>query len=369
MTGGTLRQLGSQKFIDFLTGVRAASAEGLEAANNRLLGPSDLWAFCGSTIWRNKISLGVCGGHSAGYDDGHYAQDLATGAWEVLLPCSAQASRGATATAEYGEWTPNRPASAHSFFHLVTAGDDIIYGAHGAIGYQASRSGQAFRWKGSLNGGAGAWERYGDNGHMIPPQPHAVLYDPRRNRIMRIPLTMSSNVLTIPANNASATWTVHSLLAWPPTDIYQSIGYHEAQDCYVMVDQHQTTTRNRAWVMDPDNLRAGWIEVPVRGSTPDLENGGLEYVPPMQAFAAASTYEPATLYYLAPTAGRFGAWSWAREVFTGPVTAAPWESSGGTAATPWSRMRWSSSLGGLVLLKSTGRLTEVFTPSTVAARN
>ena len=347
--------------------MRAASPEGLDAANNRLLGPSDLWAFCGATIWRNKISMGVCGGHSSGYDDGHYAQDLATGAWQVLLPCSAEASRWATATAAYGEWTPNRPASAHSFFHLVTVGDDIIYGAHGAIGYQASRSGQAFRWKGSLNGGAGAWERYGDNGHMIPPQPHAVLYDSRRSRILRIPLTLSSELLTIPANDAAATWTAHSPLSWPSTDITQSIGYHEVLDCYVMVDQHQLLTRNRAWVMDPDNLRAGWIEVTVTGSTPSLESGGLEYVPPMQAFAMASTNEPDTLYYLAPKSGRFGTWAWSREVFTGTGPAAPWTASAGTLATPYSRMRWSSTLKGLVLLKATSSPTEVFTPSSVAA--
>ena len=133
-----------------------------------------------------------------------------------------------------------------------------------------------------------------------------------------------------------------------------------------MVDQHQLLTRNRAWVMDPDNLRAGWIEVAVTGSTPNLENGGLEYVPPMQAFAAASTYEPDTLFYLAPTAGRFGAWQWYREVFTGAGPAAPWAASGGTLATPWSRMRWSSTLRALVLLKSTSSPTEVFTPSSVA---
>lgn len=366
VTGGTFRQLGTQKFTDFLTAVRAASPEGLDAANARLLQPAGQWAFCGATIWRNKISLGVSGGHGDAFDDGHYAQDLSTGAWEVLQSCSAEANGRAVADT-YGEWTPgvHRPASQHTFFHLVTVGDDLMLPVMGAIGYQASRSGQAHRWNGSLNGGAGAWERYGNN-HIFTPEPRYCHYDESRNRIVRIPLAFNSTFSTIPANDKSASWTDHITSAWPYTDIYQSIGYHEQLDCYVMVDQHQVTTRNHAWVLNPSNLAAGWVEVAVRGSTPDLLSCGLEYVPPMRALASASTYEPSRLYYLQPTGGRFDAWEWSTELFTGPTAAAPWEATPGTAMNPQSRMRWSSTLRGLVLLKAPHAPTEVFTPSQVA---
>ena len=366
MTGGTFRQLGTQNFVDFLNAVRTASAEGLDAANNRLLGPAGVWAFCGSTIWRNKISLGAAGGHGDAFDDGHYAQDLGTGNWEVLLPCSAEANGRAIADT-YGEWTPGaqRPASQHTFFHLITVGDDLMLPISGAIGFAASRSGQGHRWKGSLNGGAGAWERYGNN-HLFTPEPRYCHYDASRNRIVRIPLSFNSTISTIPANDSTASWTDHGVRAWPYSDIYQSIGYHEQLDCYVMVDQHQVTTRNRAWVLNPDDLATGWVEVAVQGSTPDLLSCGLEYVPPMRAFASASTYEPTRLYYLQPTGGRFGAWAWSTELFTGSVTAAPWEATSGSALNPQSRMRWSSSLRGLVLLKAPYAPTEIFTPSQVA---
>ena len=340
--------------------MRSALPEGLDAANNRLSPGSEITAFCGATIWRDKYSLGVAGGHAGTYDDGHYAQDLASGNWEMLLPPSEQASTRAVADA-FGEWTPNRPASQHSYFHHVTVGDDIILGCSYAVGFRATGSGQAHRW----NGRAGAWERYGAIAPLAP-LPHAVLYDSRRNRIARFALANSPVVRVIAANDRTASWTDIPVSNWAPVEIYGSMGLHVALDCFVMIDQHQSP--NRVWVMDPDRISAGWVEVPVQGSaaTPMI-SGGLEYVPPMRAFASANMEEADALYYLAPTGGRLDPWAWYKERFTGSVPAAAWETTQGTLASPQGRVKWSSLLNGLVMVKGPGSLTEVFRPSLVAA--
>jgi hypothetical protein len=183
ITGGTFYQLGTQTLQDFLTVVRTALPEGLVAANTRLLPVSGVMAFCGATIWRDKYSLGVLGGHGDSFDDGHYAQDLTTGTWQVLALPSDVAMQSATVDT-FGEWgIANRPASQHSYFHLVTVGDDIIQGYGYAIGKLAGGSKQAHRW----NGAAGKWERYGQGGTFYSVS-EAVFYDAVRNRIVRIPV-------------------------------------------------------------------------------------------------------------------------------------------------------------------------------------
>ena len=61
VSGGSVRQLGTQTLVSFLTSVRSALPEGLTAANQRMLPIEGILAFCGATIWRNKYSLGAAG--------------------------------------------------------------------------------------------------------------------------------------------------------------------------------------------------------------------------------------------------------------------------------------------------------------------
>jgi hypothetical protein len=352
--GGTFRTLGSQTLAQYLTGVRAALPEGENAADTRLLPVSGYLAFCGATLWRGKYSLGIAGGHGDSFDDGHYAQDLLTGSWETLLLPSASA--GNTPCDVNGEWIANRPASQHSYFHLVTVGDDIVQGYGYAIGPTASGSKQAHRW----NGAAGAWERYGTGGTSYP-LPHAVHYDAARNRIVRFPLTSSAGTLDyIAANDATASWTTVPLSGWPSAfDIYGNIGFHPKLDCFVMSSQHDLP--NRAWVLDAGNYGAGWSEVVVTGTAPTpMVSGGLEYVPTMQAFASANQEVADVLYFLAPMGTKSDGWRWTSQSFVGSTTPASWEQVGIQG-----KVKWSTQLGGLVLIKGVSALTEVFTPSAV----
>lgn len=315
-------------------------------------------AYCGAVIWRNKYSLGASGGHADSYDDGHYAQDLATGRWEMLLPPSTMGTPSQRVDV-YGEWLPNRPAAQHSGPHQVTVGDDIVLAVSYSIGYQGTGSGQAHRW----NGAAGAWERYG-NLRAGPVDVHNAIYDAKRNRIVLIQSATTSVVYTITANDKAATWTSIGVAAWPPAGLYQSIGYHEVLDCFVMIDQEKSP--NRVWVMDPDRISSGWTEVAVRGSAPTpMTWSGLEYIPPMQVFAAANMSEANALYYLARTGGRFDAWAWHKETFSGSVTPARWEKGPGAPDSPQTRVKWSSYFNALVMVKSPGALTEIFTPSSL----
>lgn len=357
--GGTYRTLGTETLAAFLNAIRSKLPEGRDAANARLKPAHNILAYCGATIWRDKYSLGIAGGHGDSHDDGHYAQNLSTGAWEMLLPPSAVASAKAVVDS-HGEWMPDRPASQHSYNHLVTVGDDILQGVGYAIGNAAGGAAQAHRWNGQKN----AWERYGGSG-AVRPVPYAVLHDKLRARVLRIPLEMWRSVETIPDSDPAASWVTIGIPWGPPIGIGASIGYHPDVDCLLLVDQQGAP--GNAWIMDPDRIEAGWHPVAVRGATvPRFANGGLEYVPPMKAFVSANVAEANVLYYLAPTGTRLDPWVWTKEVFSGSFDAARWEVNPGVPNAPWNRLRWSSLLNGIVILKSALNPTEIFTPRAVA---
>jgi len=358
--GGTCRQLGTQTLADFLRSVRSRLPEGLEAANSRLKPAHGILAFCGATIWRDRYSLGIAGGHGDSHDDGHYAQNLATGQWELLLGPSAIASASAVADA-FGEWLPNRPASQHSYNHLVTIDDDIVQGVGYAIANAAGGSPQAHRWVGSV----GAWQRYGTGGNFRPV-PHTVLHDPVRDRLVRFAHENGRTVDVIPDADAGASWQTIATPWWPAISIQASIGYHADLDCFVMIDE--TTAVDQAWVMDAGTLERGWRRVSVSGTAPaGAPNTGLEYVPPIKSFAAAALSEPSTLYYLAPTGGQMDPWVWTRERFLGGALAARWEVNPGVPIAPYGRVKWSTLLSGLVIVKSALVPTEVFMPAAAIA--
>lgn len=364
-TPGTVVQLGAQTLNAHLTAVRTALPEGLAAANGRLLPISGTIAFCGATIWRNKYSLGALGGHGDSFDDGHYVFDLASQAWETLLPPSTAGGAGIPADS-FGEWgITGRPASQHSFYHLLTVNDDIVECWSGAAGYLASSSRQAHRWKGST----GAWERFGLGGSVASNGISKVAFhDPVRNRIVRFTIAQGGPVDTLsPATDANATWSTTFPANPPPFDIYCQIGYHQGLDCFVLIDQQQAPLRNRMWVMDPDAIATGWVEVSVSGVFPyaGAADGGLEYVPPMRALAFAATLEPSNLYFLAPTGGRTAPWVWTRQTFTG--TTAEWVTVQGNYNDPYNRLRWSSLLNGLVTIKNSASPMEIFYPTLSAA--
>jgi hypothetical protein len=321
-----------------------------------MLPVSGFMAFCGATIWRDKYDLPIMGGHNDSYDDGHYAQDLATGAWETRLPPSTTGAAGVNVDA-YGEWLPNRPASQHSYFHNITVEDDIIQGYGYAIGWSGSASSrQAHRWNGSL----GAWERYGTLSGTPHSVPDFVAYDPVRKRIVRIPLVGNNNIVEwIPSNDPTASWSAVSLTNQVIADIYASIGYHAALDAYVLVSPHDYTPTNRVFVMDAGNLSAGWTEVTATGvALPyPMVSGGLEYIPPMKALVSADQEDGSTLYFLTPTGARTDPWAWTKKAFTGSTTPAAWDQVGVQG-----RVKWSSYLQGLVMIKTASALTEVFTP-------
>ena len=178
---GTHRQLGQQTLADYLRTVRAQLPEGLAAANDRLRPPRGILAYCGATIWRDRYSLGIGGGHGDSYDDGHYVQNLGNGSWELLLGPSPVAS-ATTRVDAFGEWLLDRPASQHSYNHLITVGDDIVQGYGYAIGNEARASTQAHRWAASSM----SWHRYGTGGNQRPV-PHTVVHDPVRKLIVRFP--------------------------------------------------------------------------------------------------------------------------------------------------------------------------------------
>jgi hypothetical protein len=355
--GGTMWPLGTQTLSEFLTSVRSQLPEGLDSANNRLLPANGILAFCGATIWRDKYSLGIAGGHGDSYDDGHYVQDLRTGEWEARLLPSEIGKESALVDGVSGEWvqsTDRRPASQHSYFHLVTVGDNIIQGYGFAIGRVAGGSKQAHRWNGVL----GAWERYG-NGGASYPQSRCVLYDSSRNRIVRFVAEANHPVEAIVANDAAATWSSTNIASeMVSSSGGLSIGYHVALDSFVGYDQGSAP--NRIWVMDAANIAGGWIEVSVAGAIPVFGAGGLEYIPPLGAFASANVAEADTLYYLKPTAGRLGQWQWTKEIFSGSQAPAQWDVCG-----PYGRVKWSSLLMGLVMIKSPMAITEVFTPAAI----
>jgi hypothetical protein len=349
---GTFRQLGTQTLAQFLTSVRASLPEGLDAANARLMPVSGILAFCGATIWRDKYSLGIAGGHGDSFDDGHYAQDLKTGNWEILLPPSSMGMPSRLPDS-YGEWLPERPAAQHSYGHLLTVGDDIVQGYGYAVGNLASAYRQAHRW----HGASAAWQRYGRGGSGYN-LPYSVLFDSRRNRIVRFALTAGTSVDVIDAGDPNAAWETIPVTSWPDQfGIYGNIGYHVDLDCFVLSSQHDYP--NRVWVMTAADIRSGWVEVPVRGSaaTP-MTSGGLEYMPPQRSFASADQFAPDVLYYLTPTGSPTDAWTWTSEAFSGSTTPAAWELVGIQG-----KLKWSTWLNGLVAIKSANALTEVFTPS------
>jgi hypothetical protein len=353
--GGTYRRLGAQTLSEFLRTVRSRLPEGLDAANTRLKPTYGILAYCGATIWRDRYSLGIAGGHGDSHDDGHYAQNLATGQWEMLLAPSAVASAAAVADT-FGEWIPNRPASQHSYNHLVTVDDDIVQGIGYAIANAAGGSPQAHRWSGSAN----AWQRYGAGGRYRPV-PHTVLHDPVRSRLVRFAHESGRTVDTIADNDPFDTWVTTATPFWPQIGITASIGYHGDLDCFVMIDEIRAP--GQAWLMEADAPQRGWRALSVSGTRPaGAPNTGLEYVPPLKALAAAALAEPSVLYYLAPTAGPVDPWIWTRERFAGAAPATPWEVNPGVPIAPYGRVKWSSLLNGLVMIKSALAPTEVFIP-------
>ncbi|MCC6193670.1 MAG: hypothetical protein IT518_04305 [Burkholderiales bacterium] len=358
--GGTYRQLGTQTLSDFLRTVRSRLPEGLDAANSRLKPPHGILAYCGATVWRDKYSLGIAGGHGDSHDDGHYAQDLASGRWEMLLAPSAVASASAVADA-YGEWLPNRPASQHSYNHLVTVDDDIVQGVGYAIANASGGSPQAHRWSGATN----SWQRYGTGGNFRPV-PYTVLHDPVRNRLARFAHESGRSVDVIVDDDPGAAWVTMPTPWWPQISIRASLGHHADLDCFVLIDE--TVAPGQAWLMDGQDIERGWRRLSVSGTSPiGAANTGLEYVPPMKALAAASLAEPTTLYYLAPTGGQTDPWVWTRERFLGAAPAARWEVNPGVPIAPYGRVKWSSLLHGLVVAKTALAPTEVFTPAAAIA--
>lgn len=371
LEGGVVTTLGTQTLAAFALTVYAALAEGQSAAVARMGSPSGLTSFCSAVIWRGKYTLPINGGHTDSYDDGFYAQDLLTGAWSCPLPPSTLGSAAlqADASGEYG--ISGRPAAQHTHCtHIQTVGDDIILGATESAGVGPSGTQQAHRWRGSLNAGAGGWERYGTATGTRHAQPHAVHHDTLRSRFVRFTLVGNvSDVQVIADDNSAADWTEIALPGSTPTDIYaMGIGYHPGLDCYALVDQNAVAAQGRVWVMDAADIAGGWAEVTVGGITPPaMSTGGIEYVPPMGAFALCCMAEPTALYYLTPQGStRLGAWAYSKEVFTGSTIAA-WAGSGGGALDPCQRLRWADELMALVVLKAAHVLTEVWKPSAVAA--
>lgn len=360
MATTTFYRLGTQTLDAFLRSVRAALPEGAQSANSRLGPPYGLLAYCGATIWQDRYSLGIAGGHGDSYDDGHYAQDLATGRWEMLLPPSTVAGARAKPDA-YGEWIGGRPASQHSYQHLVTVDDAIVQGYGYAIGAGAGTSQQAHRWT-----AAGGWQRYG-NGGTLRTVPHVVHYDAGRDRLVRFALEAGRSVDTIAAHDPEATWATVSMPWWPGIGIYASVGYHPELDCFVLVDPPGNP--GQAWVLAAGSLPSGWQRVTVEGGIPGTAaNCGLEYVPPRRALAAAHEGEPDALYLLAPTGGAFDGWRWTRESLLGPaargqrdpaLVPARWDVNPGVPIAPFGRVRWSSRLNALVMVKSALEPTEV----------
>lgn len=356
----TFRRLGTQTLDAFLRSVRAGLPEGAQAANARLGPPYGLIAYCGATVWQDRYSLGIAGGHGDSYDDGHYAQDLATGRWEMLLPPSTVAGPRAKPDA-FGEWIGGRPASQHSYQHLVTVDDTIVQGYGYAIGAGAATSQQAHRWT-----AAGGWQRYGSGGNLRTV-PHVVLYDAGRDRLWRFALEAGRSVDIIAAHDPEAAWATVAMPWWPSIGIYASVGYHAGLDCFALVDP--VGNPGQVWVLDAGSPASGWQRVAVDGTIPGTAaNCGLEYVPPRQALAAANLAEPDALYLLAPTGGAFAAWRWTRESLRGPaargqhdpaLVPARWDVNPGVPIAPFGRVRWSSRLNALVMVKSALEPTEV----------
>ena len=243
-------------------------------------------------------------------------------------------------------------------------GDDIVQ-AHGySIGFNAAGSRQAHVWSGK----AGVWSRYGTLSGSVPISVANCFHDPLRKRIVRFPGPQSSNVIDmIAANDALAAWSTLTLpnSALAPADIYSSIGYHPALDCYVLISPHDFSPRTRVYVVDAGKLASGWTQVRADGA--EIANctwPGLEYVPPIGCFAIVDQLKPDTLYYLSPSGGPTDAWVWTQETFASAFKPARWDN--GTFAGPQSRLRWSSALHALVAVKSPVSPTELFVPAKLA---
>ncbi len=325
-------------------------------------------AYCGATIWRDKYALPVLGGHGNSHDDGGYALDLVTGLWETIVAPTGLGTSTAAADA-LGEYAggANRPASQHTYAHLVTVGNDMVQVNGTAVGFAATGSKQAHRW----NHARGAWERYGTNTGGISPNGGAFThYDPVRNRLVRISLYGSSGAIdTIPANSAAADWSAQpiSVAGRASHNIACAMGYHTGLDCYVLISPGEFTPSNRVFVMDPDNLRTGWVAVAVNGDMPPaLSSPGLEYCPPMRAMVTVDHTASDKLFYVKPTGGRTDPWIWSSEIFTGSSPSQSW-ANGLEFSGVYRRFVWSDLLRGFVMCKAAASHVEVYVPSEVAA--
>ena len=371
-TPGTFVRLGTVTLAEHADADRTASAEGKAAMDARLLGSSALTDYCGATIWRGHYALPIGGGHAGTYDDGFYAQSLTTGAWSTVVGVSDYA--GVTEyTDAYGEWTDDpgdaRPASQHSYSHVVAVGDDIIQGHGGAVGSGTGDSGvniansrQAHRY----NYGGTTWERYGDLAAGSTGSQWFVHYDASRSRLVRMRLNANSAQLdTISSNDAGAAWTQLTIDSGGLTSlgIGADVGYHAGLDCYVRFG-----ATGEILTMGAANLTDGWTASTTSGDEPPISaNTGLAYCPPKTCMVAADIAAPLRLYYLTPTGARTAAWVWSYEDFTAGDGSGmqSWNTSGGNAAGVGvhTRVQWSSALSGLVLLKHATKYTEVFYPT------
>ncbi len=360
---GSIVTLGTQSLADHLRAVRAASAEGLAAAEVRMLPLDGYLHYCGAVMRGDRyLSLGIGGGHSGSYDDGLYEFDLQTSQWVTRLTFSTYGTTSATINTfgEYASAPPGweRPADQHSNSHLVAVDDDVIQ-AHGySIGWAARGSTQAHRWRAVT----GQWERYGTLSGAQPLGTAFCFYEGGRDRLVRIPGDGNTPAVdTMPAHDGTAGWTPVSLPipAQNSAGLYKGVGYHPGVDAYVLVSPHDYTPTTRVFVMNAADLARGWVEASASGEAMPASANWLflEYVPPMNAFAVASIDEPDALYFLKPSATANDPWVWSRQTFSGSTPPAPWDPAG-----PNNRVRWNNALQGLVVLKSVTSLIEVWTP-------
>lgn len=358
-----------------MTSVRTALAEGLTAANNRMSPINGILAWSGAAVRANRYySLAIGGGHSNSQDDGFYEFDTNTNTWICRIVPSTFGDGSTDSSDTFGEYPglgETRPASQHSYQHLVAVGNDIIQGMGYAINHTGGGgSKQGHIWKEST----GLWTRFGQNAGGVQNGVGVVVVDTLRGQIVRWSTNYNANVVDSIATSATSgtAWTETShpfdkvLTGTGDTSYYTTGAYHEDLDCFVSINQPGFAA-NTIYVMAAGNKAAGWIAVSTSGSQPPSGYNCPEYIPPLGYFAVPSSTEPTKLYYLKPNASGVitDAWSWASETFTG--TSSAWDTSGNPAAYPHSRLRWCASKRGLLCLKGPNALMELFVPYEVAA--
>jgi hypothetical protein len=328
--------------------------------------------FCGATFRGGRYySMGVGGGHGDSFDDAMYEFDTQTNTWSTPVASSTTGNSSATHDT-FGEWTSGpsgRPASQHSYAHLVSVGNDVIQGHGYAISFAATGSKQAHIWRQS----SGVWERYGSTSGSIATGNAHCLYDSSRNRIWRFSCIGNNNAVdyissTLATGDSSTAWSSASwsfgavipiIQRTGSSDLYVGIGYYPPLDCFVAVNPYDFyPSTQRTFIMDAATPTAGWTEVSTSGTgMPDGSDWmAMEYIPTLPAMAMASRAEAGNLYYLKPTGAATAPWVWSKETFSGSPAA--WAATG-----IYNRLKWSSTLHGLVCIKNYSSPIEVFYPS------